>query len=71
MIARKAVTISCPGILEKDLPQGDAVPEALALWLAIFLRQNVRDDRSPLTFGVPPARVAESAGGMTKVPKAW
>jgi hypothetical protein len=32
---------------------------------------NVRDDRSPLAFGVTPAREAESAGGMTKVPKAW
>jgi len=32
---------------------------------------NVRDDRSPLAFGVAPAREAETAGGMTKVPKAW
>jgi hypothetical protein len=32
---------------------------------------NVRDDGSPLAFGVTPAREAESAGGMTKVPKAW
>ena len=32
---------------------------------------NVRDDRSPCAFGMPPAREAESAGGMTKVPKAW
>jgi hypothetical protein len=36
----------------------------------IFLA-NVRDDGSPLAFGVPPAREAGSAGGMTKVPKAW
>jgi len=32
---------------------------------------NVRDDRSPLAFGMTPAREAETAGGMTKVPKAW
>ena len=32
---------------------------------------NVRDDRSPLAFGMAPAREAESAGAMTKVPKAW
>ena len=32
---------------------------------------NVRDDRSPPAFGMTPAREAESAGGMTKVPKAW
>ena len=31
---------------------------------------NVRDDGSPLAFGMTPAREAESAGGMTKVPKA-
>jgi hypothetical protein len=32
---------------------------------------NVRDDRSQLAFGMTPALEAESAGGMTKVPKAW
>jgi len=32
---------------------------------------NVRDDRSPPAFGVTPAREAGSAGGMSKVPKAW
>jgi hypothetical protein len=32
---------------------------------------NVRDDGSPLAFGMTPAREAGSAGGMTKVPKAW
>jgi hypothetical protein len=36
----------------------------------VFLA-NVRDDGSPLAFGMTPAREAESAGGMTKVPKAW
>ena len=36
----------------------------------IFLA-NVRDDGSPLAFGMTPDREAESAGGMTKVPKAW
>jgi hypothetical protein len=38
---------------------------------AILLGLTVRDDRSPLAFGVTPAREAESAGGMSKVPKAW
>jgi hypothetical protein len=38
-------------------------------WI-IFL-SNVRDDGSPPAFGMTPAREAESAGGMTKVPKAW
>ena len=32
---------------------------------------NVRDDGSPHAFGMAPAREAESAGGVTKVPKAW
>ena len=36
-----------------------------------YFSANVRDDGSPLAFGVPPAREAESAGGMPKVPKAW
>jgi len=36
-----------------------------------FLFPSVRDDGSPLAFGVTPAREAESAAGMTKVPKAW
>ena len=30
---------------------------------------NVPDQVSLLAFGIPPAREAESAGGMTKVPK--
>jgi hypothetical protein len=36
-----------------------------------ILLPNVRDDGSPLAFGMTPAREAGSAGGMTKVPKAW
>jgi len=36
-----------------------------------ILLPNVRDDGSPLAFGMTPAREAESAGGMTKVLKAW
>ena len=36
----------------------------------IFLA-NVPDEESPLASGVSPAREAESAGGMIKVPKAW
>jgi len=39
--------------------------------VGVFLFANVRDDRSPHAFGVTPAREAEKAGGMTKVPKAW
>ena len=36
----------------------------------IFLA-NVRDDGSPLAFGMTPAREAELAGGMTEVLQAW
>jgi len=32
---------------------------------------NVPGQVSPLAFGMAPAREAEKAGGMTKVPKAW
>jgi hypothetical protein len=39
-------------------------------WCAHFWA-NVRDDRSPPAFGMAPAREADSAGDMTKVPKAW
>ena len=38
--------------------------------VSIFL-PNVPSDLSLLAFGIPPAREAESAGGMPKVPKAW
>jgi len=38
---------------------------------AHFSSANVRDDGSPLALGVAPAREAEIAGAMTKVPKAW
>jgi len=31
--------------------------------------ENVPSDLSLLAFGIPPAREAESAGGMPKVPK--
>jgi len=37
-------------------------------WSHIFLA-NVPSDLSLLAFGIPPAREAESAGGMPKVPK--
>ena len=36
-----------------------------------YFLANVRDDGSPLAFGMTPAREAENAGGMPKVPKAW
>ena len=36
---------------------------------AIYFLANVPDDLSLLAFGIPPAREAESAGGMPKVPK--
>jgi hypothetical protein len=36
-----------------------------------FLFPNVPGQVSPLAFGMAPAREAEKAGGMTKVPKAW
>jgi hypothetical protein len=39
--------------------------------VVMIMLANVRDDGSPLAFGMTPAREAESAGGMTKVPKAW
>jgi len=32
---------------------------------------NVPGQVSPLAFGMTPAREAEKAGGMSKVPKAW
>ena len=36
---------------------------------AIYFLANVPDDLSLLAFGIPPAREAESAGGMPKFPK--
>jgi len=39
-----------------------------SLWDEIF-SANVPSDLSLLAFGIPPAREAESAGGMPKVPK--
>lgn len=51
-------------------PETIANTRAIVSGIIVFL-PNVRDDRSPLAFGVTPARQAESAGGMTKVPKAW
>ena len=36
---------------------------------AIYFFANVPSDLSLLAFGIPPAREAESAGGMPKVPK--
>ena len=36
---------------------------------AIYFLPNVPSDLSLLAFGIPPAREAESAGGMPKVPK--
>ena len=39
-------------------------------WNRLFiLFPNVPSDLSLLAFGIPPAREAESAGGMPKVPK--
>ena len=38
---------------------------------AFIILANVPSDLSLLAFGMPPAREAELAGGMTKVPKAW
>ena len=36
---------------------------------SIFCFPNVPSDLSLLAFGIPPAREADSAGGMPKVPK--
>ena len=36
-----------------------------------YILPNVPGQVSPLAFGMTPAREAEKAGGMTKVPKAW
>jgi hypothetical protein len=38
---------------------------------ATFSYANVPGQVSPLAFGMTPAREAEKAGGMTKVPQAW
>ena len=35
----------------------------------VIFQPNVPSDPSLLAFGIPPAREAESAGGMPKVPK--
>jgi hypothetical protein len=43
VIARKAVTISCPGIPEKDLPHAGAIPESLALSAPVLMQQGWRD----------------------------
>jgi len=53
--------------LARSVALGWRVPYVVNLYSSA----NVRDDRSPLAFGMTPAREAESAGGMTKVPKAW
>jgi hypothetical protein len=37
----------------------------------VYFWPNVPGQVSPLAFGMTPAREAEKAGGMTKVPKAW
>jgi len=39
--------------------------------IARYFLANVPGQVSPLAFGMTPAREAERAGGMTKVPKAW
>jgi hypothetical protein len=36
---------------------------------SLIILPNVPSDLSLLAFGIPPAREAESAGGMPKVPK--
>jgi hypothetical protein len=38
------------------------------IWMRVAT-PNVPSDLSLLAFGIPPAREAESAGGMPKVPK--
>ena len=43
---------------------------AMSMAGSIFF-PNVRDDRSPLAFGMAPAREAESAGGMVIQSIAW
>jgi hypothetical protein len=37
--------ISCPGIPEKDLPQGDAMPDSLALSAPVLMQQGWLDSR--------------------------
>ena len=46
-----------------------AMQGTLAKTVGIALRLNVPSDLSLLAFGCPPAREAELAGGMPKVPK--
>jgi hypothetical protein len=53
------------------MESGGKTNQAIAIRVKVIWFPNVRDDRSPLAFGVAPAREAESAGDMTKVPKAW
>ena len=72
--------------LEKRMQERKRIPlsanmQTARIWQALifklgcvcksFFWSNVRDDGSPLAFGMTPAREAGSAGGMTKVPKAW
>jgi len=41
------------------------------VFIGLICLANVHGQVSPLAFGMTPAREAGSAGGMTKVPKAW
>jgi hypothetical protein len=59
-----------PSRLQASEETGRLIVEVGVAFVFISL-PNVRDDGSPLAFGMTPAREAESAGGMSKVPKAW
>ena len=43
----KLATISCPAILEKDLPQAEAMPENLALSAPVLMQQGWLDAPEP------------------------
>jgi len=43
MIVRKGITISCPGIPEKDLPHAGAISESLALSAPVLMQQGWLD----------------------------
>jgi hypothetical protein len=43
----QTVTISCPAIFDKDLPQGEAMPENLALSAPVLMQQGWLDTPEP------------------------
>ena len=49
----------------------NSYPNQVTVFIGLICLANVHGQVSPLAFGMTPAREAERAGGMTKVPKAW